>query len=131
MDLITKPLEVEHVLRDVFLDREESVDPQESARPQHTIEVEEDEVEELVIDPSVKEQGRVHDVESVIEERQALVNWNVERDQATVRDSLAERGSQIECRGDNSDIMLLHARSKRAGAHAVIQTDSKLPRFDG
>lgn len=38
------------------------------------IEVEEDEVEELVIDLFVKEQGCVYDVESVIEEWQVLVN---------------------------------------------------------
>jgi hypothetical protein len=128
--LVAEALEVEEVLGELLAVAEEAVEPEQAAGAEHAVEVEEDEVEELVVDPGVEEQRGVDEVQRVVEEGQALVDGDVEREQAAQRDHLAEGRAQVERRGHDRHVVLLHARRERARAHAVVQPDADLPGFE-
>ena len=131
MYLVSEALEVEEILSELLPVTEESVKPKDAAGAKYTVEVEEDKFQELVVNPSVEEQGGVDDVQGVIEKRQALVDGEVKREETTERNHLAEGRPEVKRRGDDSHVVLLHARGECARAHAVVQADANFPRFDG
>lgn len=58
-----------HVIIQVFSLAEESIDPQQPPGPQHTIPVEQDEIQQLQVDPSVQKSSRMDHIHRVIKER--------------------------------------------------------------
>lgn len=127
MLLVSELLEHVHIVIQILSFAEELVHPQHPARPQHPIPIEQDEVEELEIDPPIKEHAGVDQIHGVVKEWEPLAERGVERNQSSQCNHLTEWRTHVQSGRDYGHIPLPHPRSKAPRSDTDVEPDPDLP----